>query len=301
MVIIDWQPVRTPGFNRWTYPDKFSKTPHRNDPNDEYMLTSDFKPSYMEEVIAEGAEIERKNENLIPRYFLAECDGISLDEQTEIINKLDDEVQSYIKSVTFSGNKSLHILFSIDVDFSVTNREFKHLWKRFFNSISSPIGFASNLDEACADKSRMSRNPNGLREDGTRQTCLYYNPNPKIFDLNDWLEDFRKEEEERLAALEAQKQEPVEAPKESIDELLDRIYKGAPEIRRIRDMIRSKDFPAGHNYLTDAVSMLIFLKSLGYYEDYVLDWIRKNFLIPVSQVHPSNISPQRARKWSVRS
>lgn len=295
MVIIDWQPVRTPKFERWTYSNKYSKTPHRNGNNDEFMLTSDFKPSYMEEVLAEGADIERKSDNLIPRYFLAECDGISLDEQTEIINKLDDEVQDYIKSITFSGSKSLHILFSIEVESSVTNREFKYLWKRFMKSIESPIGFSNNLDEACADKSRLSRNPNGIREDGTRQICLYYNQSPSVFNLNEWLYEFREEEEKRQAEIKPIERETT--PDVSIEETLNRIYKSAPEVRRIRDMIKSSDFPSGHDYLRDAQIMTMFLSKLGY--DDAEEWVRNNYLIPVSKVHPSNISPSRARVWTL--
>lgn len=295
MVIIDWQPVRTPGFNRWTYSDKFSTNPHISSADDEFMLNADFKPSYIEECMAEEEMISRKSENLIPRYFLAECDGISLDEQTEIINKLDDEIQDYIKSITFSGKKSLHILFSIEVDDSVTNREFKHLWKRFMKSIDSPLGFADNLDEACADKSRLSRNPNGIREDGTRQICLYYNSSPSVFNLNEWLHEFREEEERRLAEIKPIERETT--PDTSIEETLNRIYKSAPEVRRIRDMIKAKDFPSGHDYLRDAQIMAGFLNKLGY--DDAEEWVRNNYLIPVSKAHPSNISPSKAKSWTL--
>ena len=295
MVIIDWQPVDSSDFRRWTYSDKFSANPHISSADDEFMLNADFKPSYIRECMAEGEVISRKSENLIPRYFLAECDGISLDEQTEIINKLDDEIQDYIRSITFSGKKSLHILFSIEVDDSVTNREFKHLWKRFMKSIDSPSGFSDNLDEACADKSRLSRNPNGIREDGTRQICLYYNQSPSVFNLNDWLHEFREEEERRLAEI-----KPIEreiTPDTSIEETLNRIYKSAPEVRRIRDMIKAKDFPSGHDYLRDAQIMALFLNKLGY--DDAEEWVRNNYLIPVSKAHPSNISPSRAKSWTL--
>ena len=303
MIIVDYNEVTVPdSFRRWTYKDRYTIYPELNSTDAEFMLTSDFRQSYMESCISEHSKPSRKSDNMVPRYMLFEFDTVSLDEQVEIINKMDWDAQRYIQSITFSGSKSIHILFSVMVnDDNVTNREFKRLWTRFGEIIElfGGVKFLSLADSACADLSRLTRNPNGIRDNGVKQSCWYFNEDVSAFDLSDILRDIRLE----ISKEDNQRECPtvVSVPNTDIDTLFANMRKQTKS-KKIVDMVKSGNLPSGENWLSQAATVYRFLVYHAGYDAYIAEeWVRNNILIPVSQVHPSNISSSRAKHWTIRT
>lgn len=296
--------IRTDGmsvranFPRITYSDIYSFTPHfSSSPNDEFMLTAHFKEDYMKRCMENEEVPSRKRENLIPDYFLFESDTLSLDKQVELINNMSDDYKKYIRSVTFSGNKSIHVLFGITNAENLDSHMFSEVWNLFMMR----AGIVNEADEACATIGRLTRNPNGLRSDTqVRQTCYYCSPNSELYDVlplvrivNEY-EAFEKERMrfQNLTRMGSQNHK-------SITDTLEGIKKSTKS-KEIYEMIQTQDFPSGRNYMSDAAALFKFLtETCGYEREEVISWIRENFLIPVSEVHPSNISANTAKGWSL--
>lgn len=303
VIIVDYNEVSVPeSFRRWTYKDRYTIYPEISNKDAEFMLTSNFRQSYMESCISEHSKPSRKSDNMVPRYMLFEFDTISLDEQIEIINKMDWDAQKYIQSITFSGSKSIHILFSVMVnDNDITNREFKRLWRRFGEVVEflGGVKFLGLADSACADLSRLTRNPNGIRDNGVKQSCWYFNEDVSTFDLTDLLEDVRRE----ISEEETYSEEPseIKSPTTDIDTMFAHMRKQTKS-KKIVDMVKSGNLPPGENWLSLATTVYKFLVYRVGYDAYIAEeWVRDNILIPVSQVHPTNISPSRAKHWTIRT
>ena len=62
-----WMPIEINWDNRITFSNKYSKKPTNNIKYDELMLIQHFK---------ENKFISKKNEDLVPDYFLAEMDDL---------------------------------------------------------------------------------------------------------------------------------------------------------------------------------------------------------------------------------
>lgn len=301
-IIEDGKAYRPIKFDRWTYKSNYSTCPRKNVADYPQMLLGHFREDYMRECMKNDDTPSRNNSNVIPDYFLFECDSLDLEGQIELINNLDWCWQKFIKCVTFSGNKSLHVLFSIcGVPDDITNDEYKRLWKKFMSlARSGEHRLIEYADPQVATLSHMARNPNGIRENGTRQTCLYFTNDNEEFNVQPMLDGYNGIREE--IALEGIERDMRYASmrnrsddNRSIDEILSSLSEDSKS-RRYYEQILANDFPSGVNYLSMAQTLYTFLEKKGHGADGIL-WIRESLLIPVSEAHKTNISPNRAKNW----
>lgn len=299
----DWIEVE---LKRVTYSDKFSTNPHFNKSSDPYMLNGRFKDEYKKHCIESGKEekISRRAENVVPEYFVFECDTKSLEEQLDFINSWNEELRQYIKCITFSGNKSYHVLFSIKTPEDITSSEYKELWTSFMTK-NKLIDYA---DTQCGSLVRLTRNPNGVREDGTVQKCIYFNKDNKAIDLTDdlnYMRKKRKEAEEFDAKWNSlingysnrYNNDNYMKEKRPVEEVLENIKKDCCA-KQGWEMIKNNDFPSGTDFLAPARGMFNILCDHGYTEDEATEWIRNNYLLKVAEAHPSNVSVSSAKRWT---
>ena len=152
--------------------------------------------------IDNGEEVNRCAENLMPTAFVYESDTLTLKEQ---IANIKDGATKNILSITYSGNKSFHIIVPIHLTDSYTigsDREmYKCLWKKVANRLFKDV---SVLDSQCASIGRLSRMPGALRlksihgkyldtknTDGCKeQKCLFLNEDARPIDLREMIEAY---------------------------------------------------------------------------------------------------------------
>lgn len=112
-----------------------------------------------------------------------------IEEQKRRIENLPQEVKDSIISVTESGADSLHVL-------QCTNNEHEESRHDIWVYLSDKY-YDGKADKQCSNTSRLTPNPNAIRNRkktekpefvGCRQTCWYFNPNPKPFDVK-WIEN----------------------------------------------------------------------------------------------------------------
>ncbi len=138
-----------------------------------FFITATFKPDIYKTALENGEQLRRTTSNLIPTAFVYESDSLNIEEQISNIKK---EAMDGILSITYSGNKSVHVIVPIDVEEGKTitdNKEYKYLWEELAKTIFLDT---SNLDGQCATIGRLSRLPGATRDNGKTQKCLYYNP-----------------------------------------------------------------------------------------------------------------------------
>lgn len=122
-----------------------------------------------------------------------------IEEQKRRIEALPQEVKDCIISVTESGADSLHVLILTNNEHEESRRE---IWKYL-----SDRYFGGKADQQCSNTSRLTPNPNAIRNRkadtkpefvGQRQNCWYFNKSPKEFDVK-WIENqvLRDIEEDR--------------------------------------------------------------------------------------------------------
>ena len=120
-------------------------------------------------------------------------------EQKRRVENLPQEVKECIYSVTESGADSLHVILHTNNEHEESRRE---IWKYLSDKY-----FGGKADQQCSNSSRLTPNPNAIRNRkqkekpefvGCRQTCWYFNKNPKPFDVK-WLENqiLKEKEDER--------------------------------------------------------------------------------------------------------
>lgn len=281
-------------FDRLTYSDNYATSPHLNGKDDPYMLNGHFTEEYQKRCMENNERISRSADNIVPEYFVFECDTKPLEEQRAFINSWNPELVKYIKSITFSGSKSYHVLFAINSPEDITNEEYKTLYNQFMarNRFTPNVDY----DPACGSKSRLTRNPNGTREDGSEQTCVYCNPDCDVIDLTEDLKNLRANEE----YLKRFQKRPTRKPLVGITRTPEEILGGIKKQCRAKEgweMMQSGNFPAGEDFLSCANGMYGILVSAGLEENAVIQWIRTYYLERVSEAHPSNIAMSKARNW----
>ena len=122
-----------------------------------------------------------------------------IEEQKRNVERLPQEVKDSIVSVTESGADSLHVILH-------TNNEHEESRKEIWKYLSDKY-FGGKADQQCSNTSRLTPNPNAIRNRkadtkpefvGQRQNCWYFNKNPKEFDVK-WIENqvLRDIEEEK--------------------------------------------------------------------------------------------------------
>lgn len=290
-VKIDYQKLKVP-----TYSDQYSRIPHYTDnDNDMFICTATFKDEYMEKMKDSQELLSRSMDNMLPVFFVYESDTLPLRQQLKKAAEIrtDPKFTNRIFSQTFSGSKSVHTLVYIDPEYREDIAEdFKYYWKLIGAYI---FGSTDYLDIACATIGRLSRKPNGIRENGVIQECYYYNPNAT---LRNWtLEDKIKEHKQYLNLEKIRKQE--DALKEhrlflnNKDEemtKLERIYKKgncSEAFNLAYEVIVNHECPKGANYISACAA----LKGCGFSQE-----LAKEMLRIASDAHPTNISRRNVDK-----
>lgn len=285
-----------------SYKNKYDMTPHFVQANtDEFICAAIFNDTAMKmytcgEVSSDNfknGKLRRIDQNMNPYFFVYESDELSLDEQLSIIdNILDGPAASAITSVTFSGSKSIHILVKIPAKFrDDIKKDFKYYWESVAQYIFQDK--KDKLDKACASVSRLTRQPNGIRDSGVKQTCYYYNKDACLLESQfEWSVPIHNKELRQME-LEAAEKERKRLMNASA-------LKETDEFEKLENMHRKVtsgpfdvaynaiqgDCPAGENY----VAALRSLRARGFSKD-----IQKIMLDNVSAAHPSNISKARVR------
>ena len=285
-----------------SYKNKYDMTPHFVQANtDEFICAAIFNDTAMKmytcgEVSSDNfknGKLRRIDQNMNPYFFVYESDELPLDEQLSIIdNILDGPAASAITSVTFSGSKSIHILVKIPAKFrDDIKKDFKYYWESAAQYIFQDK--KDKLDKACASVSRLTRQPNGIRDSGVKQTCYYYNRDACLLESQfEWSVPIHNEELRQME-LEAAEKERKRLMNASA-------LKETDEFEKLENMHRKVtsgpfdvaynaiqgDCPAGENY----VAALRSLRARGFSKD-----IQKIMLDNVSAAHPSNISKARVR------
>jgi hypothetical protein len=110
------------------------------------------------------------------RNFLVEMDFGSNEEQLKYIKS----IGLPYSAITFSGNKSLHVLVSLDTD--IPNEKIYRKWAEW------ALAIANMADPNTKNPSRSIRIPGALREPGKLQALVEYKGPTKISDFHRWLQ-----------------------------------------------------------------------------------------------------------------
>ena len=265
--------------------DKYSKPTFTANEKTQFLVTASYKPEYIQEVNEGKVEINRCGENMIPEYFVYESDELTVEEQKEIAEKLlNSSNGNYVRSITDSGNKSLHILVKVN-NGQALSTDFKFWWNKCADHLFGKE-VASKMDKACASVGRLTRFPNGTRDNGNKQQCLYYNPKSTAYEFS---------ESEIDAVMWAREVQQVELQKnlkrfENSDdksevEILTNYYNKNPNKWGLvyNTIIKHEPIPSGSDMI-GSIKMLEVAK---------LEGLRKEFATRAHQQHPSNIGKRR--------
>ena len=273
---MNWNQIEV-DWNRITFATKYSKKPTNNLKYDELVLIQHFKDNKF---------VSKKNEDLIPDYFLYEMDDLSLDEQKKIYERLESENKlKYIKCLTFSGNKSIHCIVPICSEFKIEccNRTaYKCVWESVGRYLFGKS--FEYLDMQCSSRGKYMRNPNGRRLlEGNKvviQTCYFFNKKcvplkscqQKGIDKSKQIHEFYQPTEREIE---------FDKTQSKALQFLSKIKKETENIKLCKDVLLYNRFPKGANYV-GAFWTLVNLK-------FSLD-VLKRYCDLVSTYHPTNLS-----------
>ena len=284
-VKINYQKLQVP-----TYSDQYSRVPHYVDnEQDMFICTAIFTKEYMEKLKDSNELPSRSKDNMLPAFFVYESDTLPLRQQLKMAADIrsNPSLANRVFSQTFSGSKSVHTLVFIDPAYRKDIAEdFKYYWALIGRAI---FGNIECLDEACATIGRLSRNPNGIRDNGTLQECYYYNPNAT---LKNWtLEDKIEEHKIKLNSDRIKKQEELLREtrifinsKEDEMKKLEWMYNNGSRSEAFIlacEVIINHNCPKGADYIGACAA----LKGCGFSKE-----LAKEMLKIASDAHPTNIS-----------
>lgn len=284
-VKIDYQKLQVP-----TYSDQYSRIPHYTDnERDMFICTATFKKEYMEKLKDSKELPSRSKDNMLPAFFVYESDTIPLRQQLRKAAEIrtDPVLATRVFSQTFSGSKSVHTLVFIDPEYREDIAEdFKYYWALIGKAL---FGDIEKLDVACATIGRLSRNPNGVRDNGTVQECYFYNPNAT---LRNWsLEKNIEKHKADLTKERIKKQEQLLKEtrvfmnnKEDEMKKLEWMYANGSRSDSFLlacEVIINHNCPKGGDY----VGACAALKGCGFSKE-----LAKEMLKIASDAHPTNIS-----------
>lgn len=154
-----------------------------------YLLEFDnFKLPYICVNKPLGVLPTRKDEEVHKQNYLFECDGISLDEQTEIINDLPEEMQQAILWCCYSGNKSIHTVITTNTPDDADSE-----MRKFIHDAINQCWFQGAADSSTYNAARLTRTPNAKRSNGRTQTAFLINDDKAIpYDVTDIIEEFKE-------------------------------------------------------------------------------------------------------------
>lgn len=202
------------------------------------------------------------------RNFIFECDNSTLKEQVERASFLKEK--KVLNRIVFSGNKSLHCRITINED-PENIEHYKWLWGKLNDKF-----FAGIADRACANPSRLTRKPNGVRIKNGKKILqkLLFEDNTIVFDSTIFDQSWEIEKAERkLHSLYREKHKVDREPKNSliIDELA-----SMPESSQEKEQwqrawaLAQNDGTLSYQEAASAVS---YLGCLGYTADDIIQQI----------------------------
>lgn len=293
---IDYWALKVP-----TYESAFSVNPRwKNNESDQFICTAVFKDEYISKINSEGGKLSRSADNMLPAFFVYESDNIPIGQQLKICNDINQDIllRNWVFSQTYSGSKSIHTLVYIDPQFRQdVARDFRYYWRvvgeRIFGKNISDM-----LDSQCASIGRLSRNPNGIRENGKKQVCIYYNEHyaESPINLQNWIIDHTKvleNLEREMAKEQLERQMKFDESKEDEEKKLERIYaKGncSEAFKLAYSVLVNNDCPKGANYCSAASA----LRGCGFSRGMI-----EKMLSKASEAHPTNI-PRRSVETILR-
>ena len=201
-----------------------------------FIQISPYEPSLLFQhktllSIGKTPKIDATSEKKVPAFLIYEADKISLEEQAKIIEECCEAYTDNLFSVTWSGNKSFHVLFPLiavnqeDVDYIKTH--FSEIWKTVGTKIFGD--YLQHFDTNCAVWSKLSRRQNGTRvnDDGTevKQTCCWMNPDCVSLDVA-----------EIIAATKARLEAKNCQPKKALAE-----KQGNAEVEKVKECVEAKE------------------------------------------------------------
>ena len=151
---------------KFSYKDAYQTLSTNNEDDQFETINNCYGFGKLDEIagVTEQHELTRKDDNVSSmRNFVFEGDELSLAEQKELIK----ENKDVINRVVFSGSKSLHCRITINFE-----PESKQEYKWIHNYLNNKY-FNGTSDKACSNPSRLTRRPNGIRDNGAKQTLLF--------------------------------------------------------------------------------------------------------------------------------
>lgn len=266
------------------FSDMYTKTPSFDTSNKEFICVTPYKSSVIEEAINSGKmDISRGCQVMEPVGFVFESDKLSKEDQLNQIKSVYESHSEEILGVVDSGNKSIHLTTILNIeDFSenelnTMTKHFKEIWSK----VGEYLGFnISTLDVACANIGRLTRCPNGKRQDGKSQPCLHWNNKARL------KSDFVKK---LISTYQFKDAFEVEKPhhvfvklnSEEVDDLekLNRIKNGSNDLNTLKNAVDGI-LPSGENYY----GALCAGYGIGLSKQFLIEVAEK-----ISQAHPSNI------------
>lgn len=131
--------------------------------------------------------LKSKNEDVRPVVMAFESDEMTLEEQEANIKS------DAWNAKTFSGNKSLHVLVRIPDEVSlkldsIDSCDKYSVYHRLYKLVADALFYSTDkLDMQCKSWLRKFRTPNGIRDNGVKQTAVF-NAAPSALDWNTFLE-----------------------------------------------------------------------------------------------------------------
>lgn len=282
-----------------TYSNRYSLAPHYTDcDNDEFICVASFKPSILDLYLQNSLNSEEQKNgfprrvarNMLVKLLVYESDNLSLKDQLKKADKIINENNNIISSITFSGSKSAHLLVRIPDKYSeLVHNDIKYWWKKIGLKIFTTL---NDLDEACATNTRLTRNPNGLRDGNIKQVCYYYNKNASMNEdfFEFWtpyrkkeLRDIELENIKRKNLIKANREETIDDLERKLANMYSKPHSNAFEVAYLA---YNGVCPKGANYIAAYNSF----KTRG------LSKLIPQMLENVVQEHPTNISRQRAQE-----
>lgn len=157
------------------------------------------------EVLNELKDLSNRSDAncLFHTRFVFECDGIPVEAQRGRA----DELKQIACRATFSGSKSVHVIFEFTQDLEeICSQHYKEIWAAI-----NELFFNNQADRACANPARLTRRPGATRDNGAEQTLIYENDNKIEQESYIWKMVWRKARS--IIAANSVRYAPVDKPK----------------------------------------------------------------------------------------
>lgn len=286
---IDLAELRLPAFK-----SRFDKQPHFDKGTYEFFVACPYTKETIEKSIEDNNYlVSRGRDCMEPLGFVFESDDMSIEDQKNQAARVISSFPGEILGVVSSGGKSLHITCILEDDYStrektIMRKYFKDLWAY----VGNYLGFdTTKMDTACANIGRLTRYPNGKRENGANQPAIFWNNDARLkVDVHKWC----SQNMWRMLVDTMSVPEPVNSDDTRDDETKLMACKKCSDSLRLLQDVANGQYPKGANYYAAFCAG----KGIGLSKEYVLRLAES-----VHKAHPTNISsPKRTIEeiWSMK-